>query len=88
MLRRAGRRRVSGRREFVVEAFDEAERGLVFRSAVGGDTVPVAIDHIGEALAGSKAALPFEACSPVVEEAPAQPSRPSSQSWPTASLRT
>ena len=36
--------------DFVVEAFDEAERDLVFRFAVGGDAVPVAIDHVGEAL--------------------------------------
>ena len=34
----------------VVEAFDEAERDLVLGIAVGGDTVPVAIDHVGEAL--------------------------------------
>src|SRR5258708_15926232 len=55
--------------DFVVEAFDEAERDLVFGFAVGGDTVPVAINHVGEALVGSEA-LPFEAGSPVVEEAP------------------
>src|SRR5208282_817641 len=50
-------------------AFDEAERDLVFGFAVGGDAVPVAIDHVGEALVGSEA-LPFEAGAPVVEEAP------------------
>src|SRR5215467_2436921 len=55
--------------DFVVEAFDEAKRDFVFRLAVGGDAVPVAVDHIGEALVGSEA-LPFEAGSPVVEEAP------------------
>src|SRR6266849_4505494 len=55
--------------DFVVEAFDEAERDLVFGFAIGGDTVPVAIDHVGEALVGAEA-LPFEAGSPIVEEAP------------------
>src|SRR5208282_4030304 len=50
-------------------AFDEAERDFVFWFAVGGDTVPVAIDHVGEALVGFEA-LPFEAGAPVVEEAP------------------
>ena len=55
--------------DFVVEAFDEAKRDFVFRFAVGGDAVPVAIDHVGEALVGPEA-LPFEAGSPVVEEAP------------------
>src|SRR5262249_15822367 len=58
--------------DFVVEAFNEAKRDFVFWPAVGGDAVPVALDHIGEALAGSEA-LPFEAGSPVFEEA-ARPS--------------
>jgi hypothetical protein len=31
-------------------AFDEAKRDFVFRFAVGSDAVPVAVDHIGEAL--------------------------------------
>jgi hypothetical protein len=53
--------------DFVLEAFDEAKRDFVFGFAVGGDAVPVAVDHIGEALVE---ALPFEAGSPVVEEAP------------------
>ena len=57
--------------DFIVEAFDEAERDLVLRFAVGGDAVPVAIDQVGEAPIGSEA-LPFEAGSPVVEEAPRQ----------------
>src|ERR1700686_3836743 len=54
---------------FVVEAFDEAEGDLVFRFAVGGDAVPVAINHFGEALVGFKA-LPFQAAPPVLEETP------------------
>jgi hypothetical protein len=35
--------------DFIVEAFAESERDLVFQFTVGGDTVPVAIDHVGEA---------------------------------------
>ena len=30
--------------DFVVEAFDETERDLVFRFAVGGDPIPVSVD--------------------------------------------
>src|SRR5271157_5815875 len=55
--------------DFIVEAFDEAERDLVFRFAVGGDAVPMAIDQVGEALVGPEA-LPFEAGPPVLEETP------------------
>src|SRR5271163_2997984 len=54
--------------DLVVEALDEAERNLVLRFAVSGDSVPVPIDHVGEALVGFEA-LPFEAGAPVVEEA-------------------
>src|SRR6516164_7536325 len=52
--------------DFVVEAFDETERDLVFRFAIGGDAVPVTIDHVGEALVGSET-LPFEAGPPVLK---------------------
>jgi hypothetical protein len=57
--------------DFVVEAFNE-KRDFVFRPAVGGDAVPVAVDHIGEALVGSEA-LPLEetprpSFAPVVPE--------------------
>jgi len=48
---------------------DEAERDLVSGFAIGGDAVPVALDHAGEALVGFEA-LPFEALSPVLEKAP------------------
>jgi len=54
--------------DFVVEAFHEAGRNLVFGFAVGGDAVSVAVDHVGEALVGPEA-LPFEAGAPVVEAA-------------------
>ena len=55
--------------DLVVEALDEAERDLVLWLAVGGDAVPVALDHVGKALFGLEA-LPLEAGAPVVEEAP------------------
>ena len=54
--------------DLVVQAFDEAERDLVLGSAVGGDAVPVAVDHRGELLVGFEP-LPFEALAPVLEEA-------------------
>jgi diadenosine tetraphosphate (Ap4A) HIT family hydrolase/HKD family nuclease len=34
--------------DLVVEALDEAERDFVFRLAVGGDAIPMPIDHLGE----------------------------------------
>ena len=34
--------------DFVIEAFDEAKRDFVGRLAVGGDAVPMLIDHGGE----------------------------------------
>src|ERR1019366_6750429 len=53
----------------VVEAFDKAERDLVLRLAVGGDAVPMTVDHLGELLVGFEP-LPFQAGAPVLEEAP------------------
>ena len=55
--------------DLVVEALDEAERDLVLRVAVGGDAVPMALDHLGELLVRLEP-LPLQACAPVVEEAP------------------
>src|SRR5262245_10599851 len=55
--------------DFVVESFDEAERDLVLRLAVGRDPVPMTIDHCGELLIGFEP-LPLEALAPVLEEAP------------------
>ncbi|HWX58287.1 MAG TPA: hypothetical protein VN024_07235 [Bradyrhizobium sp.] len=55
--------------DFIVQAFDESERDLVLRFAIGSDAVPVAVDQVGEALVGFEA-LPFETGSPIVEEAP------------------
>jgi hypothetical protein len=62
--------------DFVVESFDEAERDLVLRLAVGGDAIPVTLDHVGEFLVGLQA-LPLQAGTPLIEEKKrrAQPSR-------------
>ena len=54
--------------DFVVEALDETERDFVLGFAPGGNAVPVAVNHIGEAFVGFQA-LPFETGAPVVEEA-------------------
>ena len=51
----------------VVEAFDEPEGDFVFRFAIGGDTVPVAFNHLRKLLIRLKA-LPAELGFPVVEE--------------------
>src|SRR6516165_5793603 len=58
--------------DLVVEPLDEAERDLVLKPAVGGDTVPMTIDHLGELLIRLKP-LPLEAGAPIVEEAPRPP---------------
>jgi hypothetical protein len=55
--------------DFVVEAFDEAERDLVLRPTLGRDAVPVTVDHLGELLVRFEP-LPLEAGPPVLEEAP------------------
>src|SRR5512136_2174486 len=54
--------------DFVVEAFDKAEGDLVFRSAIGGDPVPMTFDHFGELFVRLEA-LPAQLSFPVVEEA-------------------
>src|SRR3972149_4750875 len=55
--------------DLVVDAFDEAERDFVLGFAIGGDTVPMPIDHFGEFLVGFEA-LPLQTRPPVLEEAP------------------
>src|SRR6516165_4687174 len=55
--------------DLVVEPFDEAERDLVLQLTVGGDPVPMTIDHLGELLVRLEP-LPLEAGAPVLEEAP------------------
>jgi hypothetical protein len=40
--------------DLVVETLDEAERDFVLGSAVGGESIPVTLDHIGEALVGGE----------------------------------
>jgi len=54
--------------DLVVESLDETESDLVIWVAVGRDTVPVPLDHVGELRVGLQA-LPFERVAPVVEEA-------------------
>ena len=41
--------------DLVVQSFDEAERDFVLGLAVGGDAVPVPLDHVGEVLVGLQA---------------------------------
>lgn len=53
--------------DLVVESFDEAERDLVLGSAVGGDAIPMALDHLGELLE-ARQALPSQRRTPLVEE--------------------
>jgi len=45
--------------DLVVEALDKAERDLVLRFAVGGNPVPMAVNHLGELLVRLEA-LPLE----------------------------
>ena len=52
---------------FVVETLDEAERDLVFWIAVGGDPIPMTLDHFRKLLVRLEA-LPLAAGFPVVEE--------------------
>ena len=53
----------------VVESLDEAERDFVLGSAIGGDAIPMTLDHFRKLLAGFQT-LPLQAGFPVVEEAP------------------
>ena len=54
--------------DLVVQPLDEAERDFVVRAAVGGDPVPVPVNHRGELLVRSQA-LPLQGRPPVLEEA-------------------
>lgn len=52
---------------FVDQPLDEAEGDLVLGSAIGGgESVPMTLDHVGEAPVGREA-LPLELGPPVVE---------------------
>src|SRR5260370_1336146 len=55
--------------DLVVEPLDEAQRDFVLRFAVGGDAIPMTINHVGELFVGLQS-LPLERCAPVFEEAP------------------
>src|SRR5665648_1218764 len=56
-------------RILLLRPLDEAERDLVFRLAVGGDAIPMPIDHSGELFIRCEP-LPLQARAPVLEEAP------------------
>src|SRR5271167_2112610 len=55
--------------DFVVETLDEAEGDLVVGTAIGGDAVPVTIDHRRELLVRLEPS-PFKCLLPVLEKAP------------------
>lgn len=58
--------------DLVVESLDEAERDFVLRATVGGDPLPVTVDHSSELLEGLKV-LPLQGVPPVLEEPPCPP---------------
>src|SRR5216683_1606152 len=55
--------------DLVVQSLDEPEGDLVFGAAVGGNPVPVLLNHRGKSLIGRQA-LPLQGRPPVLEEAP------------------
>ena len=54
---------------FVVQPFHESERDLILWLAIGGDPIPMPINHLSEFLVGLEP-LPPQAGAPVVEESP------------------
>src|SRR4030042_3111150 len=55
--------------DLVVEALDKAQRDLVLWETVGCDSLPVAVDHLGEFLERFQF-LPFQGRTPILEELP------------------
>src|SRR5918992_3259061 len=55
--------------DLVVKSLDEAEGDLVLGLAIGGDPLPMTLDHFGEFLIGFQA-LPLETGLPILEETP------------------
>src|SRR5260370_19070228 len=55
--------------DLVVQPLDEPERDLVLRAAVGGDALPVLLNHRGKLLIGPYA-LPLDLRPPLLEQAP------------------
>src|SRR5260370_13621207 len=55
--------------DLVVQSLDEPEGDLVFGAAVGGNPVPVLLNHRGKSLLGRQA-LPLQSHPPALEEAP------------------
>src|SRR2546427_10733698 len=54
--------------DLVVESFHETQRYFVLRTTVGGDAVPMPLDHRGELLVRVQP-LPLQGGLPVLEEA-------------------
>jgi hypothetical protein len=53
--------------DLVVETLDEAERDFVLGSAIGGEPIPVTLDHFDEVLVGLES-LARELGTSIVEE--------------------
>jgi hypothetical protein len=60
--------------DLVVQTLDEPEGDLVLGFTVGGNTIPMSINHSGKCLVRLQP-LPLEARAPVPENRRAQPSR-------------
>ena len=55
-------------RILLIETLDEAERDLVLGPVISGDSIPMAINRLGELLVRFEP-LPLQTCAPVLEEA-------------------
>src|SRR6188474_654906 len=55
--------------DLVVQSFHESQGDLVLWPAIGGNAIPMPIDHLGEALVGREP-LPLQTRPPVLEESP------------------
>ena len=60
--------------DLVVQSFHASEGDLVLWPTIGGDSVPMPIDHLGKFLIGFEA-LPLQTRPPVSKYRRAQPSR-------------
>jgi hypothetical protein len=55
--------------DLIVEALDEAEGDFIFRLAIGGNSIPVSLNHLGELLVRLEP-LPLQLFAPALEELP------------------
>src|SRR3990172_8280049 len=60
-------RRAAEAGDVVIQPLDEPEGHLVLDLAVGGDPLPMSVDHLGEFLV-RRESLPLQARAPVLEE--------------------